>query len=639
MTAPSIPASSVSKRKRDAEPFVKEGKSVPEGEANSSGDSLASRGARHGNASSELRSVLFRTALWIVLFSAAANLLMLTVPIYLMQLFDRVLVSRSVDTLWTLTLIAALALIVYGIVDGARRLLLGQLGALVQISLSPSAMRELVSDLSTNAVGGASGKIVGNIDTLRSYLGSAAVAPLLDAPWSPLFLLCCFLLHPWLGWVATTSFVLLCILCLSNEALTRRRNRRSQEALRDANRFATNLRANTDAVVAMGFRNALLQSWQKKLDKGLIHWLAANSRQLRLSTVSRVLRLALQIVVLATGAWLVVNEAMGPGAMIAASILVTRALAPIEQLIGSWPQTLNALRSFKELRAALQQPQANVDTPLPEPEGALFVEKLFYAHEHQGAEPLLKGVSFSLGAGESLAIIGPSGSGKTTLARLLLGLLKPGGGSVRLDGVNLSDWPSGHRGKHIGYLPQDIQLIEGTVAENITRFDSSTSQPHDPQTMEGAASSLRDQLFASARLSGAHEAILRLPNAYDSKIGPGGLALSGGERQLVGLARAIYGPVRMVVLDEPNANQDRQGEEALQQTLATLKARRVTTIVIAHRPAMLRHVDKVLVLQDGIATHFGPRDSVLTALNPVQNAAESTNGGGVESTKHKEKSG
>ncbi|MEO0436766.1 MAG: type I secretion system permease/ATPase [Pseudomonadota bacterium] len=572
---------------------------------------------------STLRRVIVRSLLWVTLFGAAANLLMLTVPIYLMQLFDRVLVSRSLDTLWTLTLIAALALLVYGVVDGARRLLLGQLGAFVQISLSPKAMQDLIADFSGSNRDTSKGKLVEHIDTLRSYLGGGAVAPLMDAPWSPLFLLCCFLLHPWLGWVATTSFLSLCAICIGNEVLTRKRNRRSQAALRESRRFARSLRANTDAVNAMGFRGALLKNWQRKLDQGLVHWLAANSRQLKLSTLSRVLRLALQIVVLATGAWLVVNEAMGPGAMIAASILVTRALAPVEQLIGSWPQTLTALAALRAVRSLLSETEKPFETPPPEPEGALLVEKLVYAHEQQEAYPLLKGISFSLGAGESLAIIGPSGSGKTTLIRLLLGLLKPVTGTVRLDGVNLLDWPADDRGKYLGYLPQDIQLIEGTVAENISRFNAATGQVRSAETDVSTETTAREELFSSAKLSGAHEAILRLPSNYDSRIGPSGIALSGGERQLIALARAIYGSVRMVVLDEPNANQDRQGEEALQRTMATLKERGVTTIVIAHRPAMLRHVDKVLVLQEGLMTHFGPRDAVLAAINPVKEDADS----------------
>ncbi|MEM1144793.1 MAG: ATP-binding cassette domain-containing protein, partial [Pseudomonadota bacterium] len=452
-------------------------------------------------------------------------------------------------------------------------------------------------------------------DTLRGFLGSAAVMPLFDAPWSPIFLLACFLLHPWLGWVALSAFVLLCVVCLGNEALTRERTKRSQAALKESARFSQGLRGKADAIRAMGFRPALTAVSQQRLDSGLLHWLAASGRQLRLSALARVLRLALQIVVLATGAWLVVDAAMSPGAMIAASILVTRALAPVEQLIGSWPQTLAAIKAYRSLRTGLDQLEPAYPAPLPVPDGVINVEKLIYAHPGQTAEPLLRNLTFSLDAGESLAIIGPSGSGKSTLARLLVGLLKPSSGSIRLDAISVSDWPEEQRGRYTGYLPQDIQLISGTVAQNIARFAPVTYATQvEELTQDQSVNTQEAELFSSARLAGAHDAICRMPEGYNTPIGPGGLAISGGEQQLVGLARAIYGPVRFVVLDEPNANQDRAGENALLATLASLKQRGVTTILIAHRPAMLKHVDKVLVLQDGIITQYGPRDAVLQNL-------------------------
>jgi PrtD family type I secretion system ABC transporter len=352
-------------------------------------------------------------------------------------------------------------------------------------------------------------------------------------------------------------------------------------------------------VSAMGMADGVMRRWQLLHSDSLEKWQHGGKRLSLLTTSSKVMRLMVQIVTLGTGAALVLAGELTAGGMIAASILLSRALAPVEQLIGSWGSTVAARKAYYSVSEQLGNFETSASqTRLPSPAGKVNVENMSYIHPGQ-QDPILKTINFRLGAGESLGLIGPSGSGKTTLARLLLGVLEPRIGNVRLDGMNISAWNEQDRGQYIGYLPQDLELFSGTVAENIARLSEASSE----------------DIVAAAQLAGAHESILQLPKGYDTIVGVNGAALSGGQRQRIALARALFGPVKFVILDEPNANQDRAGETALLDAMLRLQKNGITTVVIAHRPAIIEHVDKIMVLRQGRMEAFGPKDEVLARLS------------------------
>ncbi|MEP4486835.1 MAG: type I secretion system permease/ATPase [Halioglobus sp.] len=544
---------------------------------------------------------------WTVVFSLCINLLMLTVPLYLLQLFDRVLTSRSLDTLWVLTSIALVALVTYGVLEALRRLLLSRTGRLIEERTGPGIFQASLQAAPESA-GMASAHVLRDLTTLRNFFAGSAIIPLLDAPWSIIFLVVIFLLHPTLGWLALGAFLLLFLVAVLNEKLTREALRQAAEASAASNQSAENTIENSEVVLALGMTRSVVGIWQELLQQALSRWEEGNKLSSQLASVSKVLRLMLQISVLGVGAVLVITGSLTAGGMIAASILVTRALAPIDQLISSWSHTVAARKAYDSVQAELEKPVARQsETALPAPSGLIQVEGMSYVHPGQ-QEPILKTIGFSLKPGESLGLIGPTGSGKTTLARLLLGVLKPRLGTIRLDGMNLSEWPESDRGQYIGYLPQDLELFAGSVAKNIARFTDSDSEA----------------IVNAAKLAGAHEMILQLPQGYDTPVGPRGVTLSGGQRQRIALARAVFGDIRFIVLDEPNANQDRAGEMALMRALKQLKEQRITSVVIAHRPAIIEYVDKVLVLRDGKIEAFGAKDEVLSRLatptpNPQDN--------------------
>jgi len=534
---------------------------------------------------------------WSVVFSLSINLLMLTVPLYLLQIFDRVLTSRSLDTLWVLTAIAIVALATLGLLEGLRRLLLGRVGALLDRQLGAEVLHTLLRKPVEESEP-ISARPLRELTTLRNYLAGNALIPLLDAPWSIIFIVVVFLLHPVLGWLALGSFVGLFLVALLNEKMTRDAIQQAADQTAASNIMAEAAIGNSEAILAMGMSSSLTNRWERHHSAALDRWEQGGRRQSTLTATSKVLRLMLQVAVLGVGATLVIGGELTAGGMIAASILLTRALAPVEQLIASWGGTLAARTAYKTVTEVLAESALHSSsTELPAPSGRLRVEGMSYVHPDQ-QEPILKTLNFQIQAGESLGLIGPTGSGKTTLARLLLGVLKPRLGNIRLDGMNISEWDENDRGKYIGYLPQDTELFAGTVAENIARFTDASSE----------------DIVAAAQLSSAHDMILQLPRGYDTEIGPRGHALSGGQRQRIALARALFGPIKLVVLDEPNANQDRAGENALLHSLLRLKEQKITSIIIAHRPAIIEHVDKVLVIKDGRMAAFGPKDKVLAEL-------------------------
>ncbi len=523
-------------------------------------------------------------------FSLGVNLLMLTLPLYMLQLFDRVIGGRSAETLLYLTLIAGAALLALGVLEAVRGRVMGTLGAWLEGRLGAPL---LIASIRA----GASVQPLRDLATLRGFLTGSAVFPIMDAPWTPLFIAVIFLLHPLLGWASLAGAVLLFALAVTNDLSQRRPTAGAQAFIVAGLREGDAAVRNADVVLAMGMAGNLAKRWEGTTGQALDHLVRAGNRGGALSALSKFLRLALQIGMLGAGAGLILQGELTPGGMIAGSVLLGRALAPVDQAIGSWKLAIAARAAYGRIRQSLAAAETGPGMPLPRPQGALTAEGLAYVHPGAG-EPMLRGVDFRLAPGESLGVIGPSASGKTTLARLLVGNIRPGAGHLRLDGADLWRWDGDALGAHLGYLPQDVELFDATVRENIARMG------------DGDA----DAVIAAAKRAGAHEMIIKLPQGYDTVIGEGGAVLSGGQRQRVALARVLYGAPSLVVLDEPNANLDLPGEAALIDTLDSLKRDGVTTVVIAHRPSILRHVDQVLVLREGRPPAIGPADEILSRI-------------------------
>jgi ATP-binding cassette subfamily B protein/ATP-binding cassette subfamily C protein len=539
--------------------------------------------------------VATRTALsWLAFFSLCINLLMLTVPLYMLQVYDRVLSSRSEDTLLVLLMIAIFALAVLGGLDAVRGQMLARVGDWLDRRLSAAVFAEAVAK-SVHRPGAGNVQGLRDLGLLRSFLTGPSVLPLMDVPWMPVFLGAIFLLHPYLGWLAVAGAMVLLVLALANELMTRTllatSGGQSLRAVREADLAVRN----ADVIQAMGMLNRVAERWRPGYLEASAAQARAGSVSTMLTAASKFVRLSLQVGVLSIGAWLVLRAELSAGAMIAASILMARALSPVEQSIGAWKLTVAARHAYRRLEDSLRGAKQGTSTmPLPAPTGRLAVDDLTYVHAG-AAEPVLQQIGFALEPGESLAIVGPSAAGKTTLARLLIGNLSPRAGRVRLDSMDVAQWSRDDLGPHIGYLPQDIELFTGTVAENIARLE----QP-DPELV-----------VAAAKLAGVHEMVLRLPRGYDTPLGPDGVTLSGGQRQRIGLARALHGRPRLVVLDEPNSNLDGEGELALAQGLRALKATGTTVVIITQRAGILDSVDRMLVLNEGRIRAFGPREEVL----------------------------
>lgn len=541
---------------------------------------------------------LCRTSFTIVLaFSLCVNLLALSMPLYLMQVYDTVLPSQSADTLIMLTLIVVMALAVSAALDGLRRAMLGRIGVWLDDKLQlPVLAAAFQSGLRNDAAGGS--RAWRDLATVRGFLGGSGIVPLLDAPWSPIFLAALFLVHPAVGWVGTAGCILLLLLALLNELLTRAPLSEAGAAqAKVQHRFDAMVR-NAEAISAMGMLNGaarLLMSDRLAVRDAQI---AAARRSAIIMTVSRFSRGGIQVAMMGVMAWLVIGLEASPGAIFAAAVLLGRALAPVEGAIGTWKSLTQARLAYRRLIKLLGAvPNGPPAMVLPRPEGLITIDRAFVIPA--GADdPILRGISLTLLPGEVLGILGPSGAGKSTLGRLIAGVSMPSGGSVRLDGAELSVWLAAQGGRHFGYLPQDVELFDGSVRENISRL-----QDADPQ-----------EVIAAAKLVGIHEMIMRLPQGYETRIGQGGVTLSGGQRQRVGLARAFFGSPRLVVLDEPNASLDREGEEALCNAIEYMKDCGTTMVVIAHRLGILNIADKLLVLRDGTMNAMGERPEILARL-------------------------
>lgn len=533
-------------------------------------------------------------------FSLVINLLMLTGPLYMMLVYDRVLTSQSESTLVSLTLLIAGLFLIMGLLSAVRSKILVRIGSRINLCLSERVFEAHIKKSAARNGKGQDG--VRDLQTLREFLSGTGPSTLFDAPWTPVYIGVVFLLDPLLGWVATGGAVLLMVIALLNEFVTRGNLAKATRALAESNEIVADGRNNAEVLASMHMLPGIYRHWQKLQHHALELQNKASDHSANFTSMSRTIRLMLQSAILGAGAYLAINDVISPGSMIAASLIMGRGLAPIEQAIGSWRQFIAARGAYRRTKELLQEfPEAEQRTQLPAPKGKLSVEKLFAGIPGKDGNVLiLSNITFHLSPGEALAVIGPSASGKSTLARLLVGAWPPAHGHVRLDAADLWQWDREQLGHYIGYLPQDVELFNGTVRENIARFAEDAE--------DGA-------VVAAAMNAGAHEMILALPDGYNTTIGAGGRLLSGGQRQRIALARALFGDPALVVLDEPNASLDAVGEEALSQTIKRMKERGQTVVVVAHRPSAVTQADKVLVLDGGKVAAFGPKNQVFASLS------------------------
>ncbi len=541
------------------------------------------------------------------LFSAAINLLLLVPVIYMLQVYDRVLSSGSLSTLAMLSILMVCLMMAMGGFDWVR--------ATIMIAASnrlEASLRGRVAD-ATFKRALLSGGMVSNSQPLndlaqmRQYLTGPGLFAFFDTPWVPIYILVMFMFHPWFGVAAVLAVIIMLGLAYANERAT---NAKLQEANRlnsaVINSVSSNLR-NAEVIAAMGMASSIHARHQVRADEVMRLQSEASQRSGIISTISKSFRLITQSSLLGLGALLALQQDISSGMVIAGSLLLGRALAPIDQMVGSWRGFSIARAQYDRLGELLEKIPPDADSMrLPAPEGKLTAEQIVVIPP--GATvPVVKGVSLELLPGEALGVVGPSASGKSSLARALLGVWPVRNGTVRLDGADIASWDRTQLGPFIGYLPQDIELFDGTVAENICRFGETDAE----------------MVVEAARMAGVHDLILHLPNGYDTVIGEAGGLLSGGQRQRIALARAVYGQPRLVVLDEPNSNLDDQGERELVEAVGRLKAARCSVVVISHRTLILQRVDKMLVLRDGLPIEYGPRDEVLNklmALGPAKSA-------------------
>ena len=560
----------------------------------------------------ELRAAIValrRTFLTAGLFSLFINALMLVPSLYMLQVYDRVLTSRNEMTLLMVTLVMFLAYALLGIFEWVRAQLL--IGASNQ--LDDQVGNRVFTATFQATLRGANGnpaQSLTDLSTVRQFLSGAGLLAFFDAPWMPIYLIVLTLLHPLLGLLALVGGIVLIILTFITERITQEPLSQANTLAVQANTFAGNSLRNAEVIEAMGMLGALRAHWRRRHEKSLALQQLASSRAGSIGAVTRFTRISLQSLALGLGAWLVVKDELGAGSMIVASILTGRALSPIEQVIGAWRNLVGARSAYDRLSTLLKNfPAVAPAMPLPRPVGAVSVEAVS-AVAPNTQTVILRGINFSVAPAEIVAIIGPSASGKSSLARLLVGVWPAAAGKVRLDGADIHAWNKLELGRHVGYLPQDVELFEGSVADNIARFNT----PDSEATVQ------------AAQRAGIHDMILRLPKGYETEIGIGGSHLSGGQRQRIGLARAMYGDPALVVLDEPNANLDETGELALVKAMQDLTAGGSTVLVVAHRSNIVAVADKLLVLRDGMQHAFGPRADVIGALNRAAQAAAAAKG-------------
>lgn len=538
--------------------------------------------------------------------SLVSNLLMLTGPLFMLQVYDRVLASQAIPTLVTLTVLVGALFALYGAIETVRSQITLRIGNLIDERirgrLFTTAVRARVS-------AAADVDPLRDGEALRSFTSSSSVLSFFDLPWAPIYVAIVFVIHPTLGWLAVAGIVVVSLLLILNEALSKNPSLEIYAAHGAAQRRSDDALTNAEAVLAMGMLPALQHRWDAAIAQLRSRQNQATDRSSGITSASKSFRFFLQSAVLAVGAYLVIEGEMSAGSMIAASVISARALAPVDQVIGAWKPFVGARQAWRRISNYFAIPELTErNTRLPLPRKSLSARGVAVAAPGT-RHLLLTGLDFRAASGDGIGIIGPSGSGKTTLARLLVGAWAPLAGEVRWDGASMAQYDTEQIGSIVGYLPQRVELFDGTVAQNIARFK------------KGVAS---DQIIAASKLAGAHDLVVSLVDGYDTEIGASGSLLSAGQRQRIGLARAAFGNPFVVVLDEPNSNLDGEGEEALRETIVRLRAGGSVVIVVAHRPSAIDALDHILVLNGGRQVSFGEKDTILDAqsrLIPVEKGA------------------
>ncbi|MET4162985.1 ATP-binding cassette subfamily C protein EexD [Marinobacterium sp. MBR-111] len=552
------------------------------------------------------------------LFSMFINLLMLVPAFYMLQVYDRVVTSGSIPTLVMLTLVMILLMVTMGGLEWVRSRIMVRVSTRMDTLLGHRLYDASFKQALASGGMQASAQPLSDMTGLRQFLTGNGLFAFFDAPWVPIYIAIMFMFHPWFGVMAIIAVIILSTIAVINEKVTSKMLNEANRENMAATQFTSKNLRNAEVVESMGMLGRIRDRWQEKNHKVLALQGIASDRAGILTSLSKTIRLIVQSLVLGLGAYLAVQQEISPGLMIAGSILLGRALAPIDQMIGVWKQFVGARSQYHRLNDILgkiaQEPER---MSLPEPVGAVSAENVMIAPPGTRT-PVVKGVTFSVEPGDMVGIIGPSAAGKSTLVRAILGIWPTIGGKMRLDGADIFNWKRDELGPHIGYLPQDIELFDGTISENIARFGEVDS----------------DEVVRAARTAGVHELILQLPEGYDTVIGATGGMLSGGQRQRIGLARALYGNPKLVVLDEPNSNLDDQGEAALAQALEKLRLARVTVFVITHRASVLSQVQKLMVMKEGTILMFGPKDQILADLNkaakPLPTTAVARSASGTE---------
>lgn len=539
-----------------------------------------------------------------VIFSFFINLLMFVGPLYMLQMYDRVLASRNELTLLMLTIIAVTLLVTYGLLEAIRSRLLVRAGLQFDEVIAHPVFNRVVRQKSVSPASG-SQIALSDIDKLREFMTGQGILAFFDAPWVPLFLALVWFFHPVLGIVATVGAVIIFCLALANEFATRSTLQDAGQANQQTAMYVNATMQNAEVIRAMGMERALTKRWLTQHDTVLDHQAKASGRAGMIMASSKFVRMSLQVFILGAGAYLAIQQQISPGIMIAASIVMGRALAPVEQAVGQWKSFVAARSAHKRLTQLFEAlPDEPARLSLPTPKGDIRTEQLF-ATVPGTRQTVLKNVNFAINAGEIMALIGPSGSGKSTLVRHLVGAGTPASGAIRIDGTELQNWNVEQLGRHLGYLPQDVKLFRGSVAENIGRFQDDVDDA---------------EVIAAAKLAGAHDMISDLPDGYNTDVGDDGRSLSGGQRQRVGLARALFREPSLVILDEPNSNLDSTGEQALVECIGQLKQMGKTVIIVTHKSNLLGLTDKVLMLVNGTVEKFGDTKSLFAQQKPQQPA-------------------
>ncbi|WP_075793176.1 type I secretion system permease/ATPase [Massilia putida] len=537
-------------------------------------------------------------------FSAIINLLMLVPSLYMLQVYDRVLASRNEVTLLMLTVIMLGAYLLMSALEMVRSFVLIRVGARFDMTLN-KRVYTAAFEQNLKQAGGNAGQALNDLTSLRQFLTGNALFAFFDAPWFPIYLLVIFLFEPWLGLFALFGTGILIVLAVVNEKVSREPLSNANTMAIVAGTLATNNLRNAEVIESMGMLPNLMNRWFKLHSRFLNLQAEASQKAGIVGAVTKFFQTSLQSLVLGLGALLVIDGRITPGMMIAASILVGKALGPVQQVIAVWKSWSSTRMAYERLSALLDaNPARPAGMELPKPQGALTVEGVV-AGPPGTNQQVLRGLSFAIAPGDALGVIGPSGAGKSTLARLLVGVWPALAGKVRLDGADIYSWNKGELGPNIGYLPQDIELFSGSVSENIARFGEIDAQ----------------KVVEAAKRAGVHDLILHLPKGYDTLLGDGGAGLSGGQKQRLGLARAMYGDPALIVLDEPNSNLDEAGEQALVQAVLDLRRRGKTIVLITHRTSIIGATSKLLLLRDGVGQAFGPTDQVLAALQEASQKA------------------